>query len=142
MAVRTAQTPGSVYWIGWFANFCATARTSSGVTLGGVAMEQDASSLAAVLGVTARSAHGSGAIARAQSAPPPAAGARAVAGRRNGRAGSGRKGNWRVVEAFGGRRHAHARGRRAPSPVSSPVSARGLWSSWRARVRAFAGARV
>lgn len=112
MAVSTAQTPGSVSWIGWSANFCATARTSSGVTLGGVgvATEQDASSLAAVLGVTTRSAHGSGAIARARRAPPPAAGARAVAGRRNGRAGSGREGTggWGGVEAFGGRRHTHA----------------------------------
>ena len=92
MAVRTAQTPGSVSWIGWSANFCATARTSSGVTLGGVgvATEQDASSLAAVLGVTTRSAHGSGAIARARRAPPPAAGEEErPSGKRTG-------GNWRV----------------------------------------------
>jgi hypothetical protein len=58
-------------WIGWSANLRATARTSLGVTLGGVGTEQNASSLAAVFGVTTRSPHGSGTIARARMASPP-----------------------------------------------------------------------
>jgi hypothetical protein len=64
MAVRMAQTSGSVSWIGWSVNLRAIARTSSGVTLGGVGTEQDTSSLAAVFGVTMRSPHGSDTIAQ------------------------------------------------------------------------------
>jgi hypothetical protein len=110
MAVRTAQTSGSVSWIGWSANLRATARTSSGVTLGGVggATEQDASSLADVLGVTARSAHGSGAIARARRAPPPAAGRAAW----RGGGAAEREANVRALAGGSGWCHAHARARR------------------------------
>lgn len=66
MAVRTAHTPGSVSWIGWSANLRATARISSGETLGGVRTEQEASPLVAVFGVTSRLLDGAGAIARPQ----------------------------------------------------------------------------
>ena len=111
--MRTAQTPGSVSWIGWSANLRATARISSWetVALGGVGALQEASSLAADLGVTTTSPAGSGAIARARRIPPPepraVAGAREgsprVAGR-NGRARAvGGEGNWRVGDRNPGR---------------------------------------
>ena len=145
MAVRTAQTPGSVSWIGWSANFCATARTSSGVTLGGVgvATEQDASSLAAVLGVTTRSAHGSGAISRARGGArlplpgrAPWRGGGTAEREADGRELAGGEEWKRLVD---GATLTHGHGARR---VLSPAVVRGLWSSWRARVRAFAGAGV
>jgi hypothetical protein len=81
MAVRTAHTPGPVSWTGWSANLRATARISSGETLGGARAEQEDWSLGAVFGVTAWSVDGSGAIAGPRRRVPGARFVSVVAGR-------------------------------------------------------------